>query len=364
MKKIISLILAVCLMAGVATAGAVPAQAAGVDEILAVIAKYNLNHGGTGTLVASVSGANEVTITGSVINATAILFLGIPFIETNVIWKATLTGYSMVLSLFNCNLEICDGAYIESESKNQEVISSSGSILISGGTVIGNITGVLDNGLTITGGTITGDLHSEVIEITGGTVSGFIRAQGRISITGGIVTAEGLGNFFSLCEIAGNAVVTLKDVSKLSVLSMYIAPSATVNFFPDNYIKSDASFKNLEVVGWAQFTGALYLFNDVTLTIPTGTTLDLTEYGYLTLNYSNLVIDGTLIYDNSEFQFLKIITGTISGKNAGELAGTYEDGQKIANIIIVDPPIKWWEPLSPFLQFLLRWFCFGWIWMK
>jgi len=25
--------------------------------------------------------------------------------------------------------------------------------------------------------------------------------------------------------------------------------------------------------------------------------------------------------------------------------------------------LKWWQALSPFLQFLLRWVCFGWIWM-
>jgi hypothetical protein len=27
-------------------------------------------------------------------------------------------------------------------------------------------------------------------------------------------------------------------------------------------------------------------------------------------------------------------------------------------------PLKWWQRLPPFLQFLLRWVCFGWIWMR
>ena len=26
--------------------------------------------------------------------------------------------------------------------------------------------------------------------------------------------------------------------------------------------------------------------------------------------------------------------------------------------------LKWWQTLSPFLQFLLRWLAFGWIWMR
>jgi len=29
-----------------------------------------------------------------------------------------------------------------------------------------------------------------------------------------------------------------------------------------------------------------------------------------------------------------------------------------------DPPLLWWQKLPSFLQFLLRWFCFGWLWMK
>ena len=29
-----------------------------------------------------------------------------------------------------------------------------------------------------------------------------------------------------------------------------------------------------------------------------------------------------------------------------------------------EPPLRWWEKLPSFLQFLLRWFCFGWIWMR
>ena len=100
----------------------------------------------------------------------------------------------------------------------------------------------------------------------------------------------------------------------------------------------------------------------MTLTLPGFETDDI--FGHLTLDNGHLVIDGTLIYDNSEYQFFKIISGTISGKNAGDLAGTYKDGQKITNIIIVDPPLKWWQRLPSFLQFLLRWLCFGWIWMK
>ena len=76
MKKLVSVLLAVCLMAGLAGVGAISGQAAGTDEIIAVIAEHNLNHGGNGALVATVTGANEVTITGSVTGATEGLLMG------------------------------------------------------------------------------------------------------------------------------------------------------------------------------------------------------------------------------------------------------------------------------------------------
>lgn len=43
--------------------------------------------------------------------------------------------------------------------------------------------------------------------------------------------------------------------------------------------------------------------------------------------------------------------------NVSEVTGTY---QLVARKVVP----KWWQTLPSFLQFLLRWICFGWIWMR
>ena len=61
-KRIISLLLAACMAAAVVCMGAVPAGAAGTDDVIAAIEAYNLNHGGEGSLAATKTGENEVTV--------------------------------------------------------------------------------------------------------------------------------------------------------------------------------------------------------------------------------------------------------------------------------------------------------------
>jgi len=49
---------------------------------------------------------------------------------------------------------------------------------------------------------------------------------------------------------------------------------------------------------------------------------------------------------------------------AMEGAGYEQSAGAFQFLVTKTPPLKWWQKLPAFLQFLLRWFAFGWIWMR
>jgi len=386
MKKLVSVLLAVCM----AIALLVPAIAAGENDCcctiyalpitLAAIEEFNETHGGTGKLLAEVTvnewGRTIVVITGAVTGATRGLEM---HHWTDVIWRAKLHGNPAD-----------GGALINAGS----IIVEDGADIISGGTAIrgrGHWVGVNGGvitavraicasgfGLEINGGIITGDIYRsgcedcpliseagakiqplhmrDVFYINGGEINGSI--IGWIDgIFGGIINAPSI--HVAALVIAGDAQVNIECVAGLEHAIVSVAPTATENFTDrlTNWIRNDS-------------TGAI-VFGHVTrhrlgepvenwwygglsrrLYIPKNTSLILES---LWLDGGTIVIDGKLnLPANQSFDNWN---GTVTGANAGNLAGTWENGVRT-------PPFRWYHDLPPFLHFILRYFLFGWLWFS
>jgi len=74
-------------------------------------------------------------------------------------------------------------------------------------------------------------------------------------------------------------------------------------------------------------------------------------------------VDGTGLVETHE-NGMAVITGTIELENSdsvmAEFAVVVDDGGDNND----GSQLKWWQKLPPWLQFILRWLCFGWVWMK
>ena len=333
MKRIISILLAVFMAIAISFVGATPASAARTDEVVATIEAYNSDHGGIGNLVAEVTGANEVTVTGSVIDAKKSLNLTGSGMSI-ILWKATLIGNSSDDIFFDVDIHpivIHEGGYVSSTNPTAICCYGMG-ITVAGGTVVGNLSSGLAD-LFITGGTVTGDMYaSYLINISGGTITGSLSAGDNIAITGGLTNASKIDTMNYL-KIGSSATVNLSDPSKLYARAIYIAPGATTANFPiTNFIKAaDEDFNHFTVCGNVE-RGGFFIERRGTLVIAKGASLHILYE--LTISGGSLIIDGVFTYD--ETASLDLHSGLIKGKNAGPLAGIYGN------------PV--WDMLPPCLQ--------------
>ena len=345
-KRVISILLAACMAAAIVCVGATPASAAGTDEVVAAIEAYNLNHGGVGSLVATVTGANEVTVTGSVTGATKELRIAPWYNDPLLVlhWKATLTSsFSGDFLYVSANLYIHEGSYISGHT----IRNSSGNINILGGTVealiycAGNGDDDMPDGgnITVDGGNVNGWLSATSgIHITGGIVTGdIVGGSEGVTITGGIVNAWYIADYdYGFWGLTIGKDATLNVLTspwipgpQINVFAIYIEPGATLSNFPTTgYIKAkDIDRKKLTVigdVGRSIYYGDRRLSNTNTLIIPKCASLHLNGGYYadgLFLDGGTLIINGAFTYDDAKS--LHFTSGIIKGKNAGSLAGIY-----------------------------------------
>ena len=356
MKRFLSVLLAVCMGAGVLCAGVISVHAEDSrHDIIAIVEEYNKIHGGEGSLVATITGNKEVTITGQVIGVTQAL----------VIQSGEFYTGGILIKL---------NAIIEADSENPPdalihdyipgVIEVIGGVLRSPAYALES--GDTTNIFVVSGGAVYAGISASTLVIKGGIVE--FTVDFWDTLLASYPTANVSAGSLSISKGATVrlAHINVPEDANYQLLTAHVAfidfdaDILFEGFEPRIMILANASFTEFTAQNEAELWQDFTLLPGQTLTVPENTTLYVT-YGDLILNGGTLVIDGHIILEESdEYGYcgkLEIIYGTITGKNAGDLAGTYEKAP--------DPPVPpWWSTLSPILQFLLRWFCFGWIWMK
>jgi len=337
MKKIIFLLMAVCMAAGLACAGAFNVHAADADIAIAAIEAFNASyqsHGGIGSLVATVTGTNEVTVTGSVTCENYEDDLWIETGETapylTVRWNAVMGPRSVLY------------------------VNGYGTFEVIGGKIGGRLESrCWDAKVIVSGGEVNCFIITD-IKIQGGLVQGHNIVGERLAILKGATV-----------KLADSVLgVSGEETCCIQSLIVYIDPEADVELDVPltKYIKANQDFSALTAVGNVAANWNITIKNGQILTVPSDATLAL--HNPFTLDGGTLVLDGPMEIMKEYNGELVVLSGTITGKSAGSLAGTYKDGKKVTNIIIVDPPLNWWQRLPHFLQWIMRWLCFGWLWMK
>lgn len=306
------------------------------NGIFAAVERYNRSHGGTGQLSATITGPQEVTITGDV------------------------TGVTQPLSLYNGCVYIKLNANIEADAQNPpySLIRDSrsyGTLEVVGGVLRGS-SFETDINRTIV---LSGENINHTFVVSGGALYGGIFASTLI-LKGGVID-------ITSSWISTTVLLILKDATvhrapgdfyhTLSSMFAYVDPGVDFGFnHAADYISflADADFMEFTALNYAHTYREIILSKGQTLTIPEGATVDIT-YGDLILDGGSLVIDGTLM-NSLGYNELIINHGTVTGANAGELAGVYDEQEQPP----VGPP--WYEGLPPWLDFILRYYTFGWLW--
>jgi len=263
------------------------------NVIVQLIEEYNLTHGGMGELIATVTGPQEVTITGEVTGVTRTLQF--------------LHSHRYITIRFDATIEACSNyapfALIEDFRR-------SGKIYIDGGVLSSENRGVFmwgrDSKLTITGGEVRSGISVERLNVIGGLVNIILPRQ-------------------------------------LDAAFVYICPKADfeVDWLNIN-IHANEDFTNFTVTDDVWVSRVIHLRTGDTLTIEEGASLDI-GWGSIYLLGGTLVIDGELLGNVHAYR------GTISGTNAGELAGTHG---------------PWYDRLPSWLDFILRYMLFGFFWFR
>ena len=286
------------------------------ESVLRAVADYNENHGGTGELIATVTGPREVTITGEVIGTTWPLEFMHNTAGISIILDATIKAcpayppWALVASFRRSGtVEVAGGVLrVPSEAPTEVAITSHDpyhTLIISGGAVYGN---VIASTLSVTGGTIDNDRF-------------------------------------------------------ISTSVAHISPEVDVVLtHPQYVIWANADFTEFTVSSdEIQLNRHFRLGPGQTLTILENAAMQL-WLGNLILDGGTLVIDGeltTMPEEHPDFAWageLRIISGTITGANAGDLAGVYEAGEPPSFIP------AWIARLPRWLDFILRYYAFGWWW--
>ena len=317
MKKTLLTLLALCLAAALALACLLPASAAppeaALAATLAAIEAYNESHGGTGALAAGASG-DEIIITGEAAYVTKGLTL-----PHKVNWKAKLNGDTEGEALINGSVTVMLGSEIFTDGRAVE-----------------------GQEIHVQGGVIAG---AEAIYSPGGIVQ----------ITGGIV----VGNIYASQISIENALVEINDAEGLENSVVYIAPTATSNLEDKltNYIMSNGQGL-LTVVGDVTLS---FLIEFEVLYIPEGAKLTVSTNDFTLPNDAMLIVDGELElpedHDYSDWE------GDVAGGNADDL-DDYWSRDELPDDEDEQPLPKWWQRAPRWAQWILRYICFGWAWMK
>ena len=328
MKRFFSIALTICIVAAVGLTGLISTAAAPTEAYtatLAVIEAYNQTHGGIGELAAEESGS-EIIITGEVIGATK--GISLPHM---VVWKAKLSGDTAGEALIKGSVNVMYGAEIFTDGRAIE----GQEILVDGGVVFG----------------------AEAIYSPGGTVR----------ITGGIVE----GNIYASQLFIENARVDIDDGAGLENSIVYVAPTATANLEDKltNYIEDNGQGL-LTVVGDVTLNSAI---DFEILYVPEDAELTVTNAAFALAEDAMLIVDGKLDlpadHDYSGWE------GTVTGQNADDLKGYSskdelpeeelpDDGSSEDELPGWDQSLKWWQKAPSWAQWILRYVCFGWSWMK
>ena len=224
MKWVRAAVLALCVAALLICGGTVNKYV----EVMAAIKAFNeLVERGTGYLEATVTGPDEVTVTGSVKGSC-------PSFDLNsiqkVIWKATLIddlsriGYCAMN--INCDIEFSQGTHIqniviyayEDVSISGGTIEKSeivcyGELRVTGGTVSGNIQANCI-GMVVSGGTVEGIANDKIVAsqllITGGTVIGRLFGYDSVRIMGGEICAKWIRSQEAV-YIGGDTILNVEE---------------------------------------------------------------------------------------------------------------------------------------------------------
>jgi len=174
-----------------------------VAQCLAAVEEFNNNSlHGKGNLHAAVTGPNEVTITGKVRGCMTALHLDG---GADVIWKATIIRRERNPRI--CALTCADGEgniKFEKGTKIRGALKLDSNVVISGGTIKGNIDCTYGS-LTVTGGTIKGDVYCKSgFEINGGTIKGDFISESYNILTGNNISCSYAGLDIDGGTINGN----------------------------------------------------------------------------------------------------------------------------------------------------------------
>lgn len=353
MKKLLSILLA-ALMLGAIFATTTLAFNFCYEDAFAtlkeVVAEFNQSHGGTGELIATAEGSGEylrLRITGEIVGVTR----GITFPSAGVpiVWQARLSGDTQ-------NGEALVTAPQLIVETGGEIIASDraieGTIVqVNGGLIVGQQAIYSDGHITISSGMVSGDLTQRGMQlnIESGVVEGSISLNPDVplNIFGGMVSAPFIDAGWRVC-IENDAQVKIEDITGLENSWVSIASTASTNF-EDRLNNVVLQIDDVAIVlGSATLDyGFFEIESQQTLYIPRDASL--TIKSMLHLNEGTVVIDGTLILP--EYFNPRDWNGYITGDNSGDLAGSWPR------------PLSWWQRLPNWIQWVLRWVFFGWIWM-
>jgi len=287
MKKLFSVLLAVLTTVGLAFAGSQHAEAWSKEEAIA-------------TVMAAVKAYNKSH------GGTGELFAEVgdtDWWNDVIIVKGEVAGATKALKLQNNGIEVAWRAKLSGNAVGEALIQYESRILVESGAEIRTDGLALEgNDFFITGGTITAAnairMNGDFLTVSGGDITGdiYVTEAESVGIRGG--TINGSVSIYACRSVFSGGIVN--------------APLIAVR--GDEVIIEK---------------GAKVTADDFKL--PKGT---------------KLVIDGKLVlpkdFDYSNWE------GTVTGKNAGKLAGMYP---------------RWWMHLPNWMQWALRYLCFGWIWM-
>jgi hypothetical protein len=314
-------------------------------RVMQTIAEYNQTHGGTGELTATMTGVREVTITGEVTGATEML------------WFFREPGVSIIL---NASIEACP------DNPPWTLIFDSrrgGRLEVAGGTLRSSAAVInarrCYHMLTISGGALHGELWARTVVMTGGVadiVACYWYTSEKSMFIETLSVHEGATLRITLNDVPAG---TNPDDLFIGIMVTYISPQADVetNFPMNDTIWANADFTEFAVPARAWISMDFRIGPGQTLTVEENAAMYILSQ-HLILDGGTLALNGALVLMSEESPFLYsgefiIRSGTIAGTNAGDLAGIYEPPS-------IAPP--WFERLPRWLDFILRYYAFGWWW--
>ncbi len=391
MRRIISMLLITGMVAAIALMGATATSAAldgeKIAEIHALVQEYNQTHGGVGELKVTVYPDSEINghdiyvchITGEIRGATK----GIVFLEDcGVFWAATLTGTNNGEAMVASPYRVVVSGTIETTGIAVE--SPSIYVYLPSAYLPGEISYVMgdlivrdfgnDNDLSfdMDGGVVDGDLLAEtadMVRMRGGTINGSIFVSELVMEGNATINATQFVSPYT--HLQGNARLNLLLAKTVRTRIIKVESPAMINAErklnncilvtsqPIDYVMVSDDECILEKETWTVIgnvdLGATLRLDKTTscLVVPQGMKLTVTN---LYAECGKIVVDGELVIIGN-----KIIGSDVkvTGRNAQALLS-----DETPDPSPEDEQNHWWEAYPSLIQWILRWLCFGWLWMN